>query len=175
MFFTLMSNLLSEALFLSNSDSPKSEDFMVLVFINLIFPGLYAFQSVALGGLANLFSFYFEFYYVGRNKKGFSYFIRYHFVFAMLMTQAFNFLCLMFRIFKGYNQDNFPGLVQIFGSTLFIVFLILIFFSVFKTLQGEQPILPFFDLSVQYHIGIREREDESVIDLENDENEDKEE
>ena len=177
MFFTLISSLTKEAILIFDLDSPGVDNLMSIIFIKLIYPGLHGFQSI-IGrgtGLENLFSFYFEFYYVGRNKQGFSYFIRYHYVFAMLMTQAFTFICSMFRTFKGYNIDNFPSLVEIFGVTLFICFFILICFAVIKTFQGKQPILPFFDLSVQYQIGIREKEDESLIDLKTDLKQDEEE
>ncbi len=177
MFFTLMSNLTNEAIFLFNFDSEELNKLTSIVFIKLIFPGLQAFHSI-IGrgtGLESLFSFYFEFYYVGRNKLGFSYFIRYHYVFAMLMTQLFSFVCSIFRNFKGYNANNFPGLVESFGVTLFICFFMLICFGVINTIQGKQPILPFFDLSVQYQIGIREREDESLIDLKIDMEQDEEE
>jgi len=177
MFFTLMSNLTNEAIFLFNFDSEGLDKLVAIVFIKLIFPGLEAFHSI-IGrgsGLSNFFSFYFEFYYVGRNKQAFSYFIRYQYVFAMLMTQVFSFICSMYRIFKGYNGNNFPGLVESFGVTLFICFLILICFGVINTLLGKQPILPFFDLSVQYQIGIREREDESLIDPKMDTEQDEEE
>jgi hypothetical protein len=177
MFFTLISSLTKEAILIFDLESAGFDNLMSIIFIKLIYPGLDGFQSI-IGrgtGLENLFSFYFEFYYVGRNKQGFSYFIRYQYVFAMLMSQAFSFTCSMFRIFKGYNIDNFPKLVETFGTTLFICFFILICFGVINTLQGKQPILPFFDLSVQYQIGIREKEDESLIDLKIDLKQDEEE
>ena len=166
MFFTLMSNLTDEAVYLFSFNSEGLDKFVALVFVKLIFPGLDAFQSIIgrAAGLENLFSFYFEFYYVGRNKQGFTYFIRYQYVFVMLMTQAFNFICSIFRNFKAYNVKNFPVLVESFGMILFMAFLMVICFGVSNTLQGKQPILPFFDLSVQYQIGIREKEDESLID-----------
>lgn len=177
MFFTLISGLTKEAIQIFDLESSGPQNPASIIFIKLIYPGLVGFQSI-IGrgtGVENLFSFYFEFYYVGRNKQSFSYFVRYQYVFAMLMSQAFNFACSMFRTFKWYNADNFPKLVESFGVTLFICFFLVICYGVINTVEGKQPILPFLDLSVQYQIGIREKEDESLVGLKIDPEEDEEE
>lgn len=120
-------------------------------------------------GIEGLFSFYFSFYYIGRDKDKFSYFIRYNHVLSLLIGQTLNFIFALINILKKYGGVDVIPLCQSLTLTLCLIFFLFICFALIQTSLGKQPILPFFDLATQYQVGIREREDESVIDISDEE------
>lgn len=136
-------------------------------------PGIMAFKQI-IGhkqGIDSLFLFYFQYFYVARNKTIFSYFVRYNFVYCILLTQLIGFVDSCFSVWKKYHLSiDYTDFNSYVGTNIFGLFLCLILYGLIMTFIGKQPILPFLDEAIEFHIGSRKLQDESLIDRDDNKN-----
>lgn len=142
-------------------------------FTILIKPGIMAFTQIIgqKSGLDALFLFYFEYFYIARNKTIFSYFIRYNFVFSILLTQVLGFVYSCFLLWKKYHLSTaYTDFNNYIGTNIFGLFLSLILYGLIMTFLGKQPIIPFLDEAIEFHIGSRKLQDEALIERDDNKN-----
>jgi hypothetical protein len=120
-----------------------------------IFPvlTLYAKLPGLTNGLFGFFIFYFNYFYIARNKLKYSHFLRYHYTQSMLANCVYSLVTHLFFIFLKYNKLS--DLKDFMGFNIYAFFLFVNVIFIFSALFGKETKIPFLDEAVLYHIGPR--------------------
>jgi hypothetical protein len=106
-------------------------------------------------GIFGWFIFYFDYYYVGRNKETFSHFVRYHYVQSMLFTSLYSFICHLYYLWVKRNP--LAEINDFLGFNIFSFFLFINLICIISALIGKETQITFMDEAIQYHIGPRKK------------------
>jgi hypothetical protein len=115
------------------------------------------------GGLVGLGIFLLFFYGVGRNKTKFKFFIRYHYIQAILLYAMFGFQFHIYALFT--ERSAATSLMEFIGITLYSVNLSILILGISATILGRETNFPFIHDAIQYHTGRKEDEGKGFLDL----------
>jgi len=114
-------------------------------------------------GISNYLIFILFFFGVGRNRDTFQFFIRYHFVQAILFSVVIGFETHLFTILLKLTTDT-PEIWSFFGSLIFFSNSIFLVCSALYVFFGRETNFPFFNGAIQYHTGRKEDENIDPLD-----------
>jgi len=114
-------------------------------------------------GISNYLIFILFFFGIGRNRDTFQYFVRYHFVQAILFSVILGFETHLFTIVLKLTT-NTPEIWSFFGSLIFFMNSIFLVWSALCVFFGHETNFPFFDGAIQYHTGRKEDENVDPLD-----------
>ncbi len=139
------------------------KDIVQHFFSSYIFPILFLYSSLPglKMGIFGWFIFYFDYYYVGRNKEKFSHFVRYHFVQSMLFSSLYSFVCHFY--FLWIKRNPLAEINDFIGFNIFSFFLLISIICILSALIGKETKITFMDEAIQYHIGLRKNNTDSSL------------
>ena len=141
------------------------EDFISPVFqeqiVALINPWLQMFSNLPGSslGISNYLIFILFFFGIGRNRDTFRFFIRYHFVQAILFSVVIGFETHLFTILLKLTT-NIPEIWSFFGSLIFLGNSIFLVWSALCVFLGRETNFSFFNEAIQFYTG--RKEDENI-------------
>ena len=156
LFLIEITNIMSSSCvtFLNLSFSPEVSFFIGYKIINPIIDAMASLPGFK-AGLLNQFFFYFNFYYIGRNRSKFSYFVRYFFVQSLSVTTVFIFTINLYGLIIKYGLD--PFYKEALGVYIYAVYLLLTVIFMIYALLGKEPKFPALHPSILYHVGLKEK------------------
>jgi hypothetical protein len=130
-------------------------DFVQVFFASYVWPILLAYSNLP-GlklGIFGWFIFYFDYYYVGRNKEKFSHFVRYHFMQSMLFTSLYSFVTHLY--FLWVKRNPLAEINDFLGFNIYSFFLFINLICICSAFIGKETKITFMDEAILYHIGPR--------------------
>jgi len=133
------------------------KDFVEQFFRNYLSPILITYSNLPgfKQGMLGFFIFYFGYYYVGRNKDQFSFFIRYHFVQSLSFNFIYQFICHLY--FLWVKRNPFSEVNDFIGFNIYSFFLFVNLIGIIFAIIGKETKITFLDEAIQYHIGPRKK------------------
>jgi hypothetical protein len=130
-------------------------------FVALINPWLQMFTNLPGSslGISNYLIFILFFFGIGRNRSTFQFFIRYHFIQAILFSVLIGFETHLFTMLLKV-VSTVPEIWSFFGFLIFFCNSIFLVWSALCVLLGRETNFLFFDEAIQYHTG--KKEDENI-------------
>jgi hypothetical protein len=101
------------------------------------------------------YMFYVKYFYVGRSRNKFTYFVRYYYMQSILMGSFFSFTIHCFQFLPRYGIES--EYISLIGLFIFTVYFFSTLYVMAYIIIGKQNKFPFMDESIQYHIGRRKR------------------
>lgn len=112
-------------------------------------------------GVTGYALFFLFFYGIGRNKTSWKFFIRYHFIQAILFAALFGFQGHLFFLWANHNP--LEELVNFIGVSLYSFILLVASISLISVWIGKETSFPFLHGAIQYHTGRKEDEGKGLL------------
>jgi large-conductance mechanosensitive channel len=113
-------------------------------------------------GIIGYMLFILFFYGIGRNRNKFKFFIRYHFIQAVLLLALFGFQGHIY--FFWSERNNLTQLVEFVGITIYSIVLSTLSLTTISAILGVETKIPFVHDAIQFHTGRKEDQDKGLLD-----------
>jgi hypothetical protein len=104
-------------------------------------------------GLVNNFVYYFNYFYIGRNKIKFSFFTRYFYMQSLAISSLFSLIMHIYYLSIKYGLD--PVLRQFLGLNIYALFFTATIIIIIFAIWGKEPTIPGMHSSILYHVGLK--------------------
>tara|TARA_B110000093_G_scaffold75004_1_gene81568 strand:+ start:87 stop:986 length:900 start_codon:yes stop_codon:yes gene_type:complete len=115
-------------------------------------------------GILGLLVFFLFFYGIGRNKDIFKFFIRYHFVQAVLFSALFSVQGHLFFLLIKLDTGLYTNFSNFLGTTFYLFDLVILVCCSFSAIIGIETYFPFMHDAIQYHSGRKEDEYKGLLE-----------
>ena len=113
-------------------------------------------------GVIGYLLFILFFYGIGRNRNRFKFFIRYHYIQAVLLLALFGFQGHIF--FFWSERNDLTQVIEFVGLTIYSIVLSTLSLTTLSAILGVETKIPFVHDSIQFHTGRKEDENKGFLD-----------
>jgi len=130
---------------------------MISILEELIMPTVITYRKLMekRGEYLFYFEYFFNFFYVARNSAQFTYFTRYHYMYAYLVKVII--VATTSILPKWHAVEHSTFIKNRITTDIVLILFLFIGYGLINLSFGKQPKLIFFDKSIEYHIGKRKK------------------